>query len=60
MIATLEEEMRKAAKKMEFEKAAELRNMIDDLRSTTRPMRRFTAWQSAEHNRSDGGRARVG
>jgi excinuclease ABC subunit C len=42
MIATLEEEMLKAAKKMDFEKAAELRNMIDDLRSTTRPMRRFT------------------
>jgi excinuclease ABC subunit C len=42
MIATLEEEMRKAAKKMDFENAAELRNMIDDLRSTTRPMRRFT------------------
>ena len=42
MIATLEEEMRKAAKKMDFEKAAELRNMIDDLRSTTRPLRRFT------------------
>jgi excinuclease ABC subunit C len=42
MIATLEEEMRKAAEKMDFEKAAELRNMIEDLRSTTRPMRRFT------------------
>jgi excinuclease ABC subunit C len=42
MIVTLEEEMRKAAKKMDFEKAAELRNMVDDLRSTTRPMRRFT------------------
>jgi len=42
MISTLEEEMRKAAKKMDFEKAAELRNMIGDLRSTTRPMRRFT------------------
>jgi len=41
MIATLEDEMRKAAKKMNFEKAAELRNMVDDLRSTTRPMRRF-------------------
>jgi excinuclease ABC subunit C len=34
--------MRKAAKKMDFEKAAELRNMIGDLRSTTRPIRRFT------------------
>src|SRR5436189_4936634 len=42
MIAVLEDEMRKAAKKMDFEKAAELRNMVDDLRSTTRPMRRFT------------------
>src|SRR6184192_3184881 len=41
MIAILEDEMRKAAKKMNFEKAADLRNMVDDLRSTTRPMRRF-------------------
>jgi len=42
MIATLEDEMQKAAKKMDFEKAAELRNMIADLRSTTRSTRRFT------------------
>ena len=42
MIAALEEQMQKAAKKMDFEKAAELRNMIQDLRSTTRPIRRFT------------------
>jgi excinuclease ABC subunit C len=42
MIATLEDEMHKAAEKMDFEKAAELRNMVADLRSTTRPMRRFT------------------
>ncbi len=42
MIAVLEEEMRKAAEKTDFEKAAELRNMIEDLRSTTKPMRRFT------------------
>jgi excinuclease ABC subunit C len=42
MIATLEEEMRKAANKMDFEKAAELRNMLDDLRRTIRPTRRFT------------------
>ena len=42
MIAVLEEEMRKAAEKMDFEKAAELRNMIEDLRNTTKPMRRFT------------------
>ncbi len=42
MIATLEAEMRKAAEKMDFEKAAELRNMVEDLRATTKPMRRFT------------------
>ncbi len=42
MIATLEEEMRKAAEKLDFEKAAELRNMLEDLRRTTKPMRRFT------------------
>ena len=42
MIAALEEQMHKAAEKMDFEKAAELRNMVADLRSTTRPTRRFT------------------
>jgi excinuclease ABC subunit C len=42
MIAALEEQMHTAAEKMDFEKAAELRNMIADLRSTTKPTRRFT------------------
>jgi excinuclease ABC subunit C len=42
MISALEEEMRKAAEKTDFEKAAELRNMIEDLRNTTKPTRRFT------------------
>jgi excinuclease ABC subunit C len=42
MIDTLEEQMREAAEKMDFEKAAELRNMIEDVRATTRNMRRFT------------------
>jgi excinuclease ABC subunit C len=42
MITALEEEMRKAADKTDFEKAAELRNMIEDLRNTTKPTRRFT------------------
>jgi excinuclease ABC subunit C len=42
MIYALEEEMRKAAGKMDFEKAAELRNMVADLRNTTKPTRRFT------------------
>ena len=34
--------MQKAAAKLDFEKAAELRNMLEDLRRTTKPMRRFT------------------
>jgi len=42
MIELLDGEMRKAAEKMDFEKAAELRNMIDDVRQTTRSTRRFT------------------
>ncbi len=42
MMTALEEEMRKAAGKLDFEKAAELRNMLEDLRRTTKPMRRFT------------------
>ena len=42
----------KAAAKLDFEKAAELRNMLEDLRRTTRPTRRFTAAQSSEHDRS--------
>jgi excinuclease ABC subunit C len=42
MISALEEEMQKAAGKLDFEKATELRNMLDDLRRTTKPTRRFT------------------
>src|SRR5438093_5953688 len=34
--------MHKTAEKMDFEKAAELRDMIKDLRDTTKPTRRFT------------------
>jgi len=41
MIAVLEEQMRGAAEKMDFEKAAELRDMASDLRNTTKPIRRF-------------------
>ncbi len=42
MINAVEEEMQKAAAKTDFEKAAELRNMLEDLRRTTKPTRRFT------------------
>ena len=42
MIAAVEQEMQKAAEKLDFEKAADLRNMLEDLRRTTKPIRRFT------------------
>jgi len=42
MLKQIEEEMKRAADNLEFEKAAEMRNMLDDLRRTTRPARRFT------------------
>jgi len=42
MTASLEAEMEKAAEKLDFEKAASLRNLLKDLRETSKPMRRFT------------------
>jgi excinuclease ABC subunit C len=42
LIEQLESEMRAAAEKLDFEKAAELRNTIADLRETTKKTRRFT------------------
>ena len=42
MIEQVETEMRAAAEKLDFEKAAELRNLLDDLKRTTKPMTRFT------------------
>jgi excinuclease ABC subunit C len=42
LLDALEEEMRLAAAALDFERAAELRNMLDDLRATTKRMRRFT------------------
>lgn len=38
----IETEMKAAAEKLDFEKAAQLRNLLDDLRRTTKPMTRFT------------------
>ncbi len=40
-IKALEEEMLRLAGRRQFERAAELRDMLDGLRKTTRPMRRF-------------------
>ena len=42
MTASIEQEMEKAAEKLDFEKAASLRNLLKDLRETSKPMRRFT------------------
>jgi excinuclease ABC subunit C len=42
MLGQLEEEMKSAAAMLDFERAAELRNMLDDLRKTTRPIHRYT------------------
>jgi excinuclease ABC subunit C len=41
-IAELESEMRAAAERLDFERAAELRNMLEDLKKTTAPTRKFT------------------
>jgi excinuclease ABC subunit C len=42
LLRQLESDMKKAADKLEFERAAEIRNMLEDLRRTTKPARRFT------------------
>jgi len=42
MMETIEKEMHNAAEALDFEKAAQLRNLLADLRKTTRPMTRFT------------------
>ena len=41
LIAVLEEEMQAAARRLDFEKAAELRDMVESLRQTTEKVRRF-------------------
>lgn len=42
MIEGVEAEMKAAAEKLDFEKAAQLRNLLEDLKQTTKPMTRFT------------------
>src|SRR5260221_4911506 len=41
MLAEFKAEMEKAAGRLDFEKAAELRNLLDDLKRTTQPTKRF-------------------
>src|SRR5258708_22536463 len=42
LLQALEDEMKKSAAALDFERAAEMRNMLDDLRTTTKPMARYT------------------
>ncbi|MEO6848842.1 MAG: excinuclease ABC subunit UvrC [Chthoniobacterales bacterium] len=42
MLETIETEMQQAAAKLDFEKAAQLRNLLQDMKTTTKPIRRFT------------------
>jgi excinuclease ABC subunit C len=42
LLEQLGAEMREAAAKLDFERAAELRGMLEDFRETMKPMRRFT------------------
>jgi excinuclease ABC subunit C len=41
-LAALEEEMARAAENLEFERAAEIRDMLESFRKTLAPMRKFT------------------
>ena len=41
LVAALEEEMQKAAARLDFERAAELRDMVEDLKKTLKPTRTF-------------------
>ena len=54
IIEELTEEMKAEAAAMRFEKAAELRDIIDNLRSVCAPMRRFTR-ATLEERKRDGG-----
>ncbi len=47
MVGSLEEDMQRAAEKLDFEKAAELRDMIENLKRTLRPTRQFRRGRGA-------------
>ncbi len=47
-LTALEQEMQRAAENLEFERAAELRDMLDNFRKTLQPTRRFTRGRGVE------------
>ncbi|MGI8601433.1 MAG: excinuclease ABC subunit UvrC [Verrucomicrobiales bacterium] len=49
-LVALEEEMHRAAENMNFERAAGLRDMLDNFRKTLSPMRRFTRGRGVPNN----------
>ncbi len=53
MIAALEEEMRQAAAALDFERAADLRDMLADLRQTMAPARQFRRGRGVPRNGSN-------
>ncbi|MDA7526493.1 excinuclease ABC subunit UvrC [Verrucomicrobiales bacterium] len=55
LLVELEEQMSKAAANLQFERAAELRDVLDHLRKTLRPARRFTRTKRGltENNEKD-------
>jgi len=52
-IAALEQSMHDAAGRMDFEKAAQLRDMLDDLKKTLRPTRQFSRGRGLPRKRTN-------
>ncbi len=53
-VAALEEEMAEAAQAMDFERAAQLRDMVNDMRCTLRPTRQFTRGRGLPRSKASG------
>ena len=60
MLDELKAEMQAAAAKLDFERAAEMRNLLDDLKQHDAPMRRFTRKAPCRRDRSGGRCHRAG
>jgi len=54
VVLRLEAEMGEAAAKMDFERAAELRDMVEDMKRTLKPTRQFTRGRGLPRSKDDG------